>query len=280
MKKNPSIFWLVSYPKSGNTWCRVFLSNYLFGGDAPVSINSLKDIPFASGRGLVDHYYGVNSSEMTEEEAWDFRRELFRIIHENSEGIKIIKAHEAYSRNALANFFADEITAGVVYVVRNPLDVAVSLANHMNEPVDHIVDYMADEGFRMSIPGEKWKSQFPQSLLSWSSHVKSWTEEYPGIVHMIRYEDLSRNPEREFSRLLTYLNQVPDEKRLERAIKFSSFQSLQAQEAREGFCEKFADSKVFFREGKSGSWQRLLSPDQVTRVRENHEMMMKKMEYI
>lgn len=132
----------------------------------------------------------------------------------------------------------------------------------------------------MSILDEKWKSQFPQSLLSWSSHVKSWTEEYPGTVHLLRYEDLIQNPEREFSRLLTYLNQVPDEKRLERAIKFSSFQSLQAQEAREGFCEKFPDSKVFFREGNSGSWQRLLSPAQVTRVRGSHEMMMKKMAYI
>ena len=38
------IHWLASYPKSGNTWMRAYLANYLMDPDEPVSINDLSYI--------------------------------------------------------------------------------------------------------------------------------------------------------------------------------------------------------------------------------------------
>ena len=36
------IIWLASYPKSGNTWVRLFLNSLLFTSDATVDINKIK----------------------------------------------------------------------------------------------------------------------------------------------------------------------------------------------------------------------------------------------
>ncbi|MSO93754.1 MAG: sulfotransferase domain-containing protein, partial [Rhodospirillales bacterium] len=35
------ILWLASYPKSGNTWLRAFLANYMMGAERPVPINEI-----------------------------------------------------------------------------------------------------------------------------------------------------------------------------------------------------------------------------------------------
>ena len=36
-----SLLWLASYPKSGNTWLRAFLSNYIWDPAEPVPVNDL-----------------------------------------------------------------------------------------------------------------------------------------------------------------------------------------------------------------------------------------------
>lgn len=43
-------YWLASYPKSGNTWLRILLTNYLRDGDEPADINNLDGGPIASAR--------------------------------------------------------------------------------------------------------------------------------------------------------------------------------------------------------------------------------------
>ena len=44
------IVWLASYPKSGNTWTRAFLTAYLGDEDQAVDINDLEGGPIASSR--------------------------------------------------------------------------------------------------------------------------------------------------------------------------------------------------------------------------------------
>ena len=39
------IIWLASYPKSGNTWLRAFLSTYLYGDNNKFDFSLLKKIP-------------------------------------------------------------------------------------------------------------------------------------------------------------------------------------------------------------------------------------------
>lgn len=45
------IFWLASYPKSGNTWIRILLTNYLRDGQGPADISErLEGGPIAGAR--------------------------------------------------------------------------------------------------------------------------------------------------------------------------------------------------------------------------------------
>ena len=62
------IVWLASYPKSGNTWFRVFLSNLLSKANQPVDINNLFAAPIASNRQLFDEATGLSSSDLTADE--------------------------------------------------------------------------------------------------------------------------------------------------------------------------------------------------------------------
>ena len=49
-----NILWIASYPKSGNTWMRAFIENYLQNPDKPLSINQL--ISFSSAESRSDRY--------------------------------------------------------------------------------------------------------------------------------------------------------------------------------------------------------------------------------
>ena len=48
------LFWLASYPKSGNTWFRAFLRNLECGAKQPASINDLGATSLAAGRAGID----------------------------------------------------------------------------------------------------------------------------------------------------------------------------------------------------------------------------------
>ncbi len=73
------IVWLASYPKSGNTWMRAFLSNYLADGDKPVDINSLDTGgPIASARTIFDEAVGVEASDLTQDEIERYRPRVYR----------------------------------------------------------------------------------------------------------------------------------------------------------------------------------------------------------
>mgnify|MGYP001484297773 FL=1 len=52
------LVWLASYPKSGNTWMRIFLINYLLNTQAPQDINALDMINHASARHIFDDLAG------------------------------------------------------------------------------------------------------------------------------------------------------------------------------------------------------------------------------
>jgi aryl sulfotransferase len=65
---NSGIIWLASYPKSGNTWLRVFLTNYLRDGDQPADLNDLDGGPIASARLAFEEAVGVEASDLTQAE--------------------------------------------------------------------------------------------------------------------------------------------------------------------------------------------------------------------
>ena len=276
----PKIYWLVSYPKSGNTWCRTFLSNYMNKGEKYISINQLDHMPVASSRFFVDNLLGLESSELTADEIAEFRLEAFKIIQRESEDIRIIKVHDAYPEQNEPNFFTEDITAGVIYIVRNPLDVAVSLAYHLNESIDSSIHHINDEHFSFCNDPNKLEIQFPQKLGSWSGHVKSWIYNYKGNFHLIRFEDLLDKPHKTFKELIDFLHFEFNEESFQRSMDLSNFNFLREQEKRSGFKEKSPKTKSFFREGKAGTWKKHLKKDQIKRIVNYHNEIMTTLKYL
>lgn len=65
----PRTIWLASYPKSGNTWLRLFLANLLPPEQAPVDLNQLSEpTPIAASRGHFDDLLGAPSALLTQTE--------------------------------------------------------------------------------------------------------------------------------------------------------------------------------------------------------------------
>ena len=62
------IYWLASYPKSGNTWLRCFLLNLRRDADAPARLEELAQDRLASDRGWLDELLGFDSAELSDAE--------------------------------------------------------------------------------------------------------------------------------------------------------------------------------------------------------------------
>ena len=272
------IIWLASYQKSGNTWVRAFLANYLRNPERPIPINDLPN--YAFGDGFLIHfqaYAGRTLGELSEQELFDLRPKIHHWFAESSPDNVFVKTHNARASLGGRPLITPDVTAGAIYVVRNPLDLAVSFAHHHQISIQQAVDRLCDEN--NVIPASEKKLQ--EYLLSWSSHVRSWLTA-PGIrLHCIRYEDMLAAPIETFGRLLDFLGLPKPPERLEKAIRFSSFDELARQETQERFVESRPDGKSrFFREGKAGIWRQVLTPDQARQLIEAHGGVMKELGYL
>lgn len=278
VKKN--MVWLASYPKSGNTWFRVFLSNLFSGSEQPVHINDLAETIISSNRIVIDNYLGMNSSELTVEETDNFRPQVFKRFSEEQEGTVYVKTHEAWMQNSLGEpIFAEEITKGVIYIIRNPLDIAISYSHHNNEPVDRTISALNSELSRLCEQNDRIFVQIQQAITSWSGHVRSWMEsELP--VHVIRYEDMLDHPLISFKHAIEFLELRYEDAEITQAINNSVFDTLKAMEIKDGFAERGLYSEAFFRHGRSGEGVSGLSMAQIAEVVKQHGEMMKRFGYL
>ena len=144
------IIWLASYPKSGNTWFRVFLTNLRGEEGGPANINKLHSAPIASARGIFDDEAGVEASDLTPDEIDRLRPEIYTHLAKQAEETLFMKVHDACTSNDKnLPLFPEEATAGAIYIIRNPLDVVVSFADHSGWDYDKAILRMADEKFAL-----------------------------------------------------------------------------------------------------------------------------------
>lgn len=275
------IYWLASYPKSGNTWMRILLTNYWRNGDAPANINDLDGGPIASARHMFDEWMGLSSADMTPAEIDAHRPLLYEYLAKKAETDAFMKVHDAYEYTIYSDpIFTPKATAGVIYIIRNPLDVAVSFAHHGHTTIDKIIEFMGSTEMGLVKNNKKIFQQFKQNLLSWSEHVCSWVDAEHQRVQVIRYEDMVMDPVATFGQVVRFCNLETDIDRLKKAVAFSSFETLQRQESEQGFKEKQLLAESFFRKGKVGSWREQLSDKQVTRLIDDHRDVMRRFNYL
>ncbi|MFZ2961145.1 MAG: sulfotransferase domain-containing protein [Candidatus Ozemobacteraceae bacterium] len=274
------IVWIASFPKSGNTWFRIFLDNYLKDLPHPIDINSI-GIPSASDRDFLDRRLGFESSNFTLSELASLRRDLYINISRHATETPFLKVHDAYSPLPDGiSLIPKEATSCVVYLVRNPFDVAVSLAHFQNEDLDSIIEKLSNPSFGHSQNGNYLSNLAPQKIGTWSDHFQSWVDQAEIPVLVIRFEDLKAKPFEAFFKAVQFLELTFDQTQFEKALEFSKFNRLQEQERQKGFREKPAGTNFFFREGRSGGWRTALSQAQVSSIKNAHSTILKRLGYL
>ncbi len=275
-----NIFWLVSYPKSGNTWLRILLANYFRGGAETVDINDLFDFPLAASRPLFDEHSGLEASDLTHDEIERYRPRVYEEMSRCQRGPRFLKTHDTYHTTPSGDpLFPASATAGVVYLVRNPLDVAVSFAHHSRVSFDEIIETMACEETSWFAEPQKLGAQLRQHLSSWSGHVRSWVDDSDLRLCLLRYEDMLVDPIGTFTECLAFIGESPSHSEVESAVLRSGFDRLRTLELTSGFGEKPAGVGTFFRKGRAGSWREELTKTQAGRIADNHREMMHRIGY-
>ncbi|MEL7588577.1 MAG: sulfotransferase domain-containing protein [Prolixibacteraceae bacterium] len=276
-----NIVWLVSYPKSGNTWFRMFLANYLKNTPEPVSLEEIELTPISSNAVDFDEIIALNPFELDADEVDLYRPDMYRALSEEAEKageISYKKTHDAYTLNMKGEpLFPAEVSVSAVYFVRNPLDVCVSYANHSAKEINHTFALLLNE--EASIAGKK-SGQLRQKLMSWKSHAESWKMQPSIPVHFVRYEDMQQKPMEAFGGIIRFLGLAYDEARLQRSIINSDFKLLQQMEQEKGFREKMQLCRSFFWKGKTGNYRDYLSEDQINRIVDYNRETMKEFGYL
>jgi hypothetical protein len=244
---------------------------------APVDINDMSTL--TSGDSLVQWYRHLDPRPplaWSREDVAKMRRGAQLAMVASKPETVIMKTHNALLAPHGLPIIQMDLTAGAIYVVRNPLDLVLSLADHYGVDIDKAIEVMNDPNNGGMADG----NIVFEIHSTWSVHVKSWTgRPHPGLL-VVRYEDMLAKPLHSFGAVTRFMGLKPTRERLERAIDLSSFKNLRAQEEAKGFREKSEKGTSFFRVGRSGQWKEKLSQAQIDRLIENHREQMTRFGYL
>lgn len=276
------IIWLASYPKSGNTWLRTFLTSILLKGK-DFTLNRLVGDPILSGRRILDSYLGFDSIVLRDEEVLRLVPKFLSTIAKDPTKNYISKTHSIFTLNDDGiEYVPKSCIKKVIYLVRNPFDVSISYKFHEGfDSVDPILEFMNCRNAFISKPNGKFSFLLPQQIGSWSQNYWSWKKGVPNdLILICRYEDLLQEPKKWFKRILDFLEMEYDENSLQKAIEETKLSKLKSKENKSGFFEKNIKSKTFFRTGKIGEGRHELTQDQIKSLIENHKSALLDLAYI
>jgi len=272
------IIWIASYPKSGSTWLRAFLHNYVRDAETPHDINRLMDL--TTGESSAARYRRHDPRPPSQYSIADVQRLrplVHRALADAHPGLIFVKTHNALLVVEGVQTITKAVTSGAIYILRDPRDVAISYSRHLDRSIDDTIAILADVEAATGGTDEK----VYERLSSWSAHVHFWTRRPHPELHVMRYEDMVAAPYQAFGGLIRFLGQDPPEDRLARAVRFSDFAVLQAQEAARGFIEQPARSNgPFFRAGQVGQWKTVLTRAQRARIERDHGEVMRRFGYL
>lgn len=283
-------YWLASYPKSGNTWLRMLIAN-LLATDGPVDINNLPERGgMASARAPFDYLTLIDSGLLTLDEIDTLRPRVYEELFAGADDdeydtqpdrpkIVFVKAHDAYTLTPAGEplLAGARGAAGAIVVVRDPRDVAPSLAHHNGTDIDAATAFMGNAEAGFCIQVDRQANQLRQRLPGWSGFMASWLEQTDIPVHLVRYEDMKVDTIRVLRGVLDFAGRPASEAEIERAVAYADFRQLKSQEQDKGFSE--APRAGFFRRGETGSWRQELTPDQITQIEADHALMMQRLGY-
>ncbi|MDC1054723.1 sulfotransferase domain-containing protein, partial [Alphaproteobacteria bacterium] len=281
---NKHIFWISSYPKSGNTLVRAILLGLFFSKDGKISLENIDNIGLFETTRRLNFIKKINKKDFYNLNDLKTLSKYWQKIQTNQEleikkGFGFLKTHSCLV-SVKNNFFTSEnITKGFIYVIRDPRDVCISWAKHSNYSIDDSINFLCN---RLSIL--KWlntskyselpKEIFPLSLVSsWGEHVKSWTNNNMHVPKLIiKYEDLITNKEVIIRQIKDFFNENYGIKidnyneRLVNILETTKFKYMKEYESKNGFKEAKQWSN-FFRKGKAEQWKDELNKEQQSKIK-------------
>ena len=285
------IIWVASYPKSGNTWIRSLLSSYLFSSNGEFNFKLLDNIEQFSSSNITSedtkkiHYQDRISRNWIPSQ---------KIINKDKK-TRLFKTHNAMC-SINGNNFTDKLnTLAVIYIVRDPRNLVMSLSHHYELDIEEAFTFLSNKRkiiFPIDIQGKKNIKSDPEDfnfLGDWSSHYNSWKNIKFCPIKIVKYEDILMDPKKNFKSILEFLSnflkfEIKEDK-IDSAITSTSFNRLSSLEEKDGFIESATSKKTkkkikFFNLGEKNKWQEKLNSEIVKKIENTFRDEMKELNYL
>ena len=268
-----NLVWLASYPKSGNTWVRACLMLAITGD---LSLDKLIEvIPYFPVLNNV-HFDNAEVADPIEAsrlavKTWD--RTQYDLSNSAGSGLKIVKTHQVFANINNVEFPNKDTAYGVIQIVRDPRDIALSYSAHYGRDIDSAIEKLLNEKNAINEPSQPGSFEF---ISSWELNYLSWQDAtFPKLI--IRYEDLLASPITQLEAIFDFLELTP-QMAIAKIVSNTSFQSLANMEDEKGFKEASEYSR-FFRVGKKDQWSSLTSIQQ-KRIEQKFRKTMNRLGYL
>ena len=282
------IIWLASYPKSGNTWVRSFISSLLYTNDGKVSFSKLNKIGQFPARSQFLNFIDDLQNVKEVYKNWSSVQNYLNLDNK----IKFLKTHHINCKIENYEFTDQTNTLGVIYIVRDPRNVACSVKNHFSlNNYEEVKNFLFRENNWLGIIKDRdqaiMDNKIPTLISSWKTNYLSWKNKTKNYL-LIKYENLLNDPYNEFFKISKYLEDhlkinISKEK-VNKAIESCSFKNLQKLEIEGKFQESTVDKDnnnvKFFHLGPENDWRKKLDKEISKAIEEQFQEEMKELKYI